>query len=308
MKINVKLIYFVLPFLMLIFSCEENIPIEPPVANQKLFNVSFNVSGFTSHVTPLASLKTSAVNQTMNLSVADLPNQITALEYLIYNSSGQLLKDSIQTSSSTFGTMNLQLPAGSYKLIVAGMRGLYTIYSKESSVDISLTSKYPSKIGDWFKQVADFVVNEQALNQNIVLDRVVGKVGFILTDAIPKDIAKISMGFTTGSYVLLNSSYSPGTVTQIEESPLKLSDEGKLNYSSSAFVIPMNTGSITTDVSIRAYNTSGTLIVEKIIKNVVVEKNKMTTLSGALFTSLPSSTTTNVTVNSDWKPSTTVTF
>lgn len=307
MKINEKLLYFALPIVMLIFSCsKKDSPIETPVANQKLHNVSFNVSGFTSNITPLPSLKTSAVKQTMTQAAVDLSDQITKLEYLVYNSSGQLLKDSVQTSGwANFGKIYLRLPAGSYKLVVAGMSGPYSILNKENSVSVFLTSYLSYGIGDWFKQVSDFTVTDQVLSQSVVLDRVVGKVGFVLTDAIPKDLAKISMGFTSGSWVKLNDSSDPATAIQTIEFPLKPSHEGTLNYSSSAFVIPMYSGFITTDVSLRAYNTSGTLIVEKIIKNVVVEKNKMTTLSGALFTS---STTSNVTINSEWKPSAIVTF
>ncbi|WEK21411.1 MAG: hypothetical protein P0Y49_09700 [Candidatus Pedobacter colombiensis] len=310
MKINEKLLYFALPILMLIFSCsKKDNQVETPVANPKLFNVSFNVSGFTTEVTPLPSFKSSAVNKTMDQAAAKLSDQITTLEYLIYNSSDQLLKDSIQTSRyADFGTINVQLPAGSYKLVVAGMSGSYDLLSKENIANAYITSIFPYGIGDWFKQVSDFKVTNNAVNQSVTLDREVGKIGFVLTDALPKDLAKISLNFTSCTRVRFYGSSDLLTEIQTVEFLLKPSQEGTLNFSSSTFVIPKYNGFITTDVSIRAYNTSGSLIVEKIIKDVVVEKNKMTTLSGALFTSLTSSTTTTVTINSDWKPSAIVTF
>ncbi|SHE65592.1 hypothetical protein [Pedobacter caeni] len=310
MKINAKLLYFALPVLMLIFSCsKKDNPVEPPIENQKLFNVNFNVSGFTSNITPLPSFKSSTVNQATTQATPKLSDHISRLEYLIYNSSGQLLKDTVQLSNATnFGTIDLQLPAGGYKSVVVGTNGPHNILEKQNVANVLLTPYSPYSIGDWFKQVSDFKVTDQALNQSVVLDRVVGKVGFVLTDAIPKDLAKISLAFTSGLYLRLIGSLDPGTSVQTIDFPLKASQEGLLNFSSSTFVIPLSSGSITTDVSIRAYNTSGTLIVEKIVKNVVIERNKLTTLSGALFTSLPSQTTANVTVNSEWKPSTTVTF
>jgi hypothetical protein len=143
------------------------------------------------------------------------------------------------------------------------------------------------------------------LNQSVALDRAVGKVEVILTDAIPKDMAKLSLSFTAGSYLLLNNPNNPPIAVQTIVQDLKPSYEGTLNFSLPAFVIPMSNGFITTDVSIRAYNTSGALAIEKIIKNVVIERNKMITLSGALFTT---SASTNVTINGDWKPSSTITF
>lgn len=311
MKISKKLLYFSIPILTFIASCSKiDNREETPVTNQKLFNVSFNVSGFTSSVTPLPFLKSSVVTQATTQTDVKLSDQITKLQYLIYNSSGHLIKDSVQNNDAlNFGTINLQMPAGSYKLLVAGISGICNIINKENITNVFI-SKYTSSYGirDWFKQVSNFNVTEQALNQNIVLDRIVGKIGLVLTDAIPKDLAKITLGFTSGAYVYLNNSSDPATGVETVDFLLKPSEEGKLNFSSSAFVIPMASGSITTDVSIRAYNTSGTLIVEKIVRGVVVEKNKMTTLSGALFTSLSSNTTTNVTINDTWNPSTIVTF
>lgn len=141
----------------------------------------------------------------MTQAVANLTSHISGLEYLIYNSSGQLVKDTIQYSSVNLGTINLQLPAGSYKLVVAGMSNPFKILDKESSGTSALFKSPPYGIGDWFKQASDFTVTDQALNQSIVLDRVVGKVGFVLTDAIPKDIASVSLSFTSGSFVYLNS-------------------------------------------------------------------------------------------------------
>lgn len=310
MKVSKKLLFCALPMLLLIISCSKNDnPIETPDENQKLFKVSFNVSGFTTDITPLPGLKSSAVNQSLTPTAAKLSDQISKLEYLIYNSSGQLVIDSVQTSNlSNFGAINLQLPAGNYKLIVAGMSGNYMIANNKNSTLVNIFGYLDYGIGDWFKQVTDFKVADQNLNQSVSLDRAVGKVGFVLTDAIPKNLAKITLAFTSGNWMFLNNENDPPTALQIIEFPMKPSREGELNFSSSAYVIPMANGFITTDVSIRAYNTFGNLIVEKIIKNVVIEKNKMTTLTGALFTSLPSSTDTNVTINSEWKPSAIVNF
>lgn len=310
MKVSKKLLYFALPMLLLIVSCSKNDnPVETPDENQKLFKVSFNLSGFTSDITPLPGLKSSTVNQGLTQTAAKLSDQISKLEYLIYNSSGQLLIDSVQSSNlSNFGAVNLQLPAGSYKLIVAGMSGPYSMGNPKNSTAASISTYLGYGIGDWFKQVTDFKVSDQSYEQSVALERMVGKVGFVLTDAIPKDVAKISLIFTSANWLYLNHPFDPVAGVQTVEYPMKPSREGELNFSSSAYVIPMANGLITTDVSIRAYNTSGNLIVEKIIKNVVIEKNKMTTLTGALFTSLPSNTATNVMINSEWKPSSIVNF
>lgn len=306
---------------MFIISCSKNNNVAVPKENeQKLFDVSFNVSGFVSNVTPLSSLKSSALSsttaagtgQTVTQTAPLLYEQVSTLHYLVYNSSGQLLKDSVQrTPLSTFGTFNLQLPAGSYKMLVAGLNGTYSLISKESSTTAFISPVPSNGVYDWFKQVADFKVTDQPVNQNVVLDRVVGKVGILLTDALPSNLAKITIAFTSGSWFYLNYSFNPGTNTQTRDFVIKSSLAGTKNFSADAFVIPLNDGKITTDVSIRAYSVSGDLIVEKIIKNVVIEKNKLTTLSGELFSDLPAggaATGTSVSINSEWKPATTVAF
>lgn len=309
MKFKDKLLYFAIPVLMIVFSCsKKNNPVEQPTVNQKLFNVNFNVSGFTSSVSPLSSSKSSVINQTADQASTQLSDVLYRLHYLVYNPNGVLVKDTVQNkSASDFGTMNLLLPVGDYKLVVVGMDRVHDVLNKNIITNVYAARLQQSQLGDLFKQIADFKVTNQATNQSVALDRIVGKVGVTFTDAIPKGLSRMTMTFTTGSLVYLNNSNNPQTEVYTGSYYFKPADEGLLNFSYSSFVIPLNSGSITTDVMIRGYNASETIIAEKFIKNVVIEKNKMTMLSGALFSSLPSNST-SVTVNSDWKPSSIITF
>jgi hypothetical protein len=285
-------------------SCSKQNETATPEKSDKLYDVNLSVSTFSTEIVGLTSSVGStrgAVSATNSTNAVG--DQISYIEYAIYNSSGLLVKNATQVKSlATFGTINEQLPAGSYRIFILGSTDTYII-SKDNYASVYVY--FGNRIADSFMKTIDIKVAEEPLSQSVVLERVVGKLEVQITDAIPANTAKITISSSSGTAVYFNNSYERNPYAKSTETTLTSADYGKLNFISSSFIIPLNSGSIISDVSIRAYNTTGGLMVDKIVKDVKVETNKKTVMTGKLFTT-PAATTTGFSIglNSDWNTTT----
>jgi hypothetical protein len=284
-----------------IVSCSKKADLVENIQSDKLYDVKFSVSTFNTEIVGLGVLSSLSIDNSSGTTVTNaLGDQIASLEYVIYNSSGVMVKNATQANSlATFGSISEQLPAGDYKMYIVGSTTPFNIIPKENISQLFITPSIYN-IGDWFVKTIDLKVTEQMQLQNLILDRVVGKIEVQITDAIPANTAKITLSSTSASWIHFSSPYERSTEVRTVETILSSADIGKTDYKVSSFVIPLTTGSITSDVSIRAYNASGSLIADKIVKDVKVEKNKKTIMTGKLFTSTSSTAGLSVTVNADW--------
>jgi hypothetical protein len=285
-------------------SCSKQNETATPEKSDKLYDVNLSVSTFSTEIVGLTSSVGStrgAVSATNSTNAVG--DQISYIEYAIYNSSGLLVKNATQVKSlATFGTINEQLPAGNYKIFVVGSADNISLTKENYS---SVTVYFGGKVADTFVKSFDLKVTDETVTQSIVLDRVTGKLEIQITDAIPTNTAKITVTSSSSVSIYLTSSSERYPQPKTSETSLSTLDYGKTNFTLGSFIIPLTTGSIISDVSIRAYNTTGGLMVDKIVKDVKVETNKKTVMTGKLFIT-PAATTTGFSIglNSDWNTTT----
>jgi hypothetical protein len=285
-------------------SCSKQNETATPEKSDKLYDVNLSVSTFSTEIVGLTSsvgTTRGAVSATNTTNAAG--DDISNIEYVIYNSSGLMVKNATQIKSlATFGTINEQLPTGNYRIFIVGSTEFISMI-KDNYSQIAL---YPSsKVGDIFIKSIDLKVAAETISQSVILDRIVGKIEVQITDAIPTNTAKITISSSSGTVVYLNNNTDRYPQAKTAESTITSADYGKTNFIASSFIIPSISGSLISDVSIRAYNTTGGLMVDKIVKDVKVETNKKTVMTGKLFTT-PAATTTGFSIglNSDWNTTT----
>lgn len=137
-------------------------------------------------------------------------------------------------------------------------------------------------------------VSEQNRNFAVRLARQIGGLEVKLTDAIPQDASKVVLEVPDDTQI---HSFDHGQVQSAvskKEFVLAESDKG---IKDKRFLVHVFNAS---QVTIRAFNSQGVVIAEKTVNNLTITKNKLTLLSGALFTTTAKF---NITVNPVWDPS-----
>lgn len=306
---NRNLLLTILPLLIILSSCsKKSDPVKPDDKSQKLYSVIFNVSGgFTNDTHVISSAAKSVVNNQSSVTSDSLKKYVSKLEYLVYDSLGKLVKDSIQTNVyEDFGVIKMQLQAGNYRVHMIGSTGAVNIGNLSSGPTVFIS---PSKgiMDDWFRKSIDLKVTADPVqSQSMVMERVLGKIEVHIADAIPSAITKVSAIYNQREIFYLNT--VPYESTPIQRQIDVVAKTGTTNTTLSDFVIPGSNGTVITDVTLRAYNSAGAIVYEKIIPNITLERNKLTILTGNLFTTTPANNSLAVGISGGWNAPTSINF
>jgi hypothetical protein len=257
--------------------------------------------------------------QTGTLSVQSAAKKTSALKdnfkYLYYyvtkqSDSLKIIKTIKQKSTdANFGMVTDTLRAGKYNIFIIGAArsdvlvftgnetlyfpGLFLAYEGQNF------HRPSTSIGDNFYKKIKVTVSKQS-NQDVKLDRVVGRVNVKITDAIPAGVSKIVVNFNavpdildlyTGVEAVTNYNNSDVTITY----NVKPGDVGKKGLTIGDYFWG---GYLWIDVNY--YDSNGNLVDRKVpTGSWGVEPNTVVTFSGKLFNI---STVFNIGVNSDWGP------
>lgn len=279
-NINMKKILYLLAITVVFGSCKRGgeADAKPSVINvERKHSVAFNVGGFQ-----LSAIRTSSIDE------SDLGSKVDNIIYQVFNSSGILVKTIEQNKKDhNFGNIQDSLLAGTYTAVLVAVKGqVYGYNTANQLLDDGGFFYYNGKPAeDTFYKKFTFTVKE-AVDQNVTLERIVGKLEFVIKDTIPENINSISLvlqGETTHFWYSkkLNSDIYLKTYDLV----LTNSDKGKSGYKFSYYIL--NTDS-KIDATIRAYDKSGNLIVEKKVLSVIVPKNGVASYSGLLFSTTES--------------------
>ncbi len=257
---------------------------------QKKYDVQFSVADFSKSVAPMNA----AANKATMATTADLKSYADYFTYQVYKANGDLVNTINQTSSSAnFGTVSDKLPPGTYTV--------YLIASKVYMPDISnsgLTMRSTSYWNDLFGKKISLVVSDSAISETATLERLVGGLEVNITDAMPKDIGRISVFIQIENQFILHNGSKPGIATSVTRNfNMTTADAGVSNKS---FMLYVGNTFTATDVVIRAYDVNGGFIAEKTVPNVTFAKNQKTVLTGNLFTATNTTAGLASQVNPEW--------
>ena len=213
-------------------------------------------------------------------------SDVKALTLAFYQGSTEVykvtqLKDDTSTFT-TFGEFSLSLPFGSYTMVVLG----YYLSTNEPA--ITLTSPTTATFGDYPARETFVatntvnVTNSNALNISATLNRIVSKLQVVSSDVRTAAATKVRMSFAAGG-----KSFNPTT-------GLATSDGGFSN----AVTISTNVGAISRsntflflasnvqnmDVTIQTLDADDNVLFSKTVQNVPFQRNRVTKLTGAIYT------------------------
>jgi len=202
----------------------------------------------------------------------------------------------------TFGQVDLSLPLGSYTMVALA-------YGFQDGDVLTLTSPtLAAYTGDHTRETfaatqAVNIVNTTPVNINATLNRIMAKVDVNSTDLRPAEAHSVRVTFSAGS-----KSFNPTTGLAVgnagfsNEVDIKKAVGEKTTTGSYVFLAADEQ---TVDVTIEVLNSGGTAIFTKQVTNVPLKRNRLTTLTGAMYTNKGNAA---FSVNADWETGNTINF
>lgn len=273
-------IYAMLVFSIMLASCEKVMLDEAPTSdNTENCNVVIHATSISQKL--MTSRATSS-------SLSEVATRLTCAFF----SDGEKKKNISQTiADDDFGTVSLNLPKGNYELVVIAHNGA-------GNCTISSTSKvtfYKNKVTDTFYYYGTLEVDDEKTEKEITLERPVGMFRLCITDTIPSDAAELTFKYTGGSSTF-NPSTGYGSVNSRQTETRTMSTVIK-NYD--FYTFPHSDGknlSITATVT----NSLGDDICERELTEIPIQRNTITTYSGAFF-SKSGNFQLKINVNATWE-------
>lgn len=232
---------------------------------------------------------------------ANLSEACTWINYAIYDADGSgLVKPQVNQKSNddTFGTLNLKLEEGSYRLVV--MAHSSTSNPKLdvlSKIDIPSNSK-GRRITDTFLSSSVITVTKGMQPLNINLDRVVARFEIrLVEDSIPGAVTRLEFEMGTGGSFSLNANTGSGVKTTRAYTD-------KVNVQPGDSVIGVYTfvseGFSSTKIKVVAKDSLDCEYGSWEFVDVPLTRNRVTVYKGALFSTDIINTQASISLNDEW--------
>lgn len=204
---------------------------------------------------------------------------------------------------TTFGSFSLALPMGSYTMVVLGY-GL-----NECEPAITLTSPTTATFGDYPAREtfaatqAVSIASTTSVEISATLSRIVSKLKVHSSDGCTANAVNVRTTFSAGGKAfnpttgLATSNTGFGNVLPIQSS--------LGNSTNSISYLFLDTDEQTMTVTIDVLDGDGESISHKEVNNVPLQRNRLTTLTGSLYSA---GAGTDFTINTSWLPETEVPF
>lgn len=293
----------------LFYACKK----DKKLTQQKKYSVNFNVSGFSQ---ASGAFGTTDGKKTVNsLKTNALSDQVGELIVIIYSENPEVVnnptyqgekiyKSTHPVTDPNAGKFTAQLPPGNYTAVVIGGTNINDIVGDPvNDPDGFNTTVQPWN--DVFYKKITFTVADAVLNEPVALDRITARLQINLQDDIQPNWQKITVSYTDYTY-LLNLTLTPpdgyGKTGVTVTKAFTPADVGTTGYS-----IAVETANIIAPftVTLTLYDTGNNIISTKAIDNVVCQSNKITVLSGNVYTN---STGFKISVDTAWHTPITQTF
>lgn len=222
---------------------------------------------------------------------------VKAMTLAFYDDNDVLFYDTTQlradaSTYDVFGEFDLTLPIGNYTMVVLGYASEQPI-TLISKTDWAFTS---DKVRETFAGSQNVnILNTEDVVIAATLNRVVAKMDVISSDGRPANVASVRMTFSGGA-----KGINPIT-------GLATSDTGWVNTISLSSAVGATTKTLSmlflaTDqqsmnVTIDALDSDGTSVSHKVVNNVPLQRNKVTQLTGSLYSA---SETSSFSVETSW--------
>ncbi|NHA04821.1 hypothetical protein G7092_13505 [Mucilaginibacter sp. HC2] len=248
------------------------------------FAVNFTVGDLGKVATNSSKLQTNSVADTFK-------KYVKTLSYLVYSNDGLIHRINQDSTTTNLGNISDFFSPGSYTVIFVGNAVVNT--------GLGLSNDYfdVASLPDVFYQKLNITVTNAGINQQVSLDRVTSQVQIQATDVISPYVDSIKVSFNydyAGLYVSNLSRYTE--FTRVISHTFKPAERGSANYKISTRFF-----NLTKPFTVAIYRFPRSIFVSPIvINNVTCQSNKITLLTGKMFTSDVVSTGFNISFDPTW--------
>ena len=282
-----KKLLFMAGLALLLAACSTDVNNE--VNNDTLVPVTVRVNGFSIAQDDFSSTRT-AVGDYTGLKVLTLA---------FYDGDTEVYK-ATQTKGSmpagaTFGNFSLDLPIGSYTMVVLG----YVLYDDDaltltSPSQAEYTGGCPRETFSATQQVS--VTSTTPVNLSANLERIITCLQVISTDGKAANVKKVRMTFSAGG-----RQFSPltGLATANTGSVSTVNNSASVGATSTStgFVF-LTADEQTMNVTIETLDASGNTLYSTVVENVPFQRNRRTKLTGTLYPT--ASATSSFSITTTW--------
>ena len=237
--------------------------------------VTVHVSTFEVNQEDFSEVQTRATSD-----VADY-NDVNAVTLAFYKADGTEAYKATQTKyEADFGEFELSLPMGTYTMVALAY------YTNENSV-LTLTSpteaSFNVRVRETFATTQTVTIsNTNAVDISATLSRIVSKLQVISTDGKTADVTNVRMTFSAGG-----KSFNPttGLATVNTGFANTVGNSASVgNTSTSLSFLFLATDEQDIDVTIETLDADGNTLFSKTIEDVPFKRNRVTKLTGAMYT------------------------
>ncbi len=202
------------------------------------------------------------------------------------------------TTYTTFGDFSLALPMGSYTMVVLG----YGLNDGEPA--INLTSPTTATFGDYPAREtfaatqAVNITNTNAVAISATLSRVISKLRVHSTDGCTENAVSVRTTFSAGGKAF-NPTTGLATSNTGFSNVLPIQSAVGNNTYSISYLFLVTEEQTTMTITIDVLDALEASISHKVVENVPLQRNRMTTLTGSLY---DASSTTDFEINTTWLP------
>ena len=282
-----KKLLFMASLALLLAACSTDVNNE--VNNDTLVPVTVRVNGFSIAQDDFSSTRT---------AVGDY-NGLKVLTLAFYDGDTEVYK-ATQTKGSmpagaTFGNFSLDLPIGSYTMVVLG----YVLYDDDaltltSPSQAEYTGGCPRETFSATQQVS--VTSTNPVNLSANLERIITCLQVISTDGKAANVKKVRMTFSAGG-----RQFSPltGLATANTGSVSTVNNSASVGATSTStgFVF-LTADEQTMNVTIETLDASGNTLYSTVVENVPFQRNRRTKLTGTLYPT--ASATSSFSITTTW--------
>lgn len=255
-------------FCMSFTSCQKAVydDVDTPVENKAGIPIKFIVSSFE---------RMDARSMSFSRGT-DVRSICSRLNLAVYNGTQKIKQINQLSTDSDFGTLQLTLPEGKYKIVVLAHNG-----AKNPTMTDMQKIGFNGKLTDTFYYCTNITVGSEAQSFDVDLKRAVAMVRF-QTNKIPTNVSKMKFYYTGGSSSL-NALLGEGAVKsrQTEEIAVTTDMVGKPG-SFDIFSIPRSDSNLLT-MDVTAFDNENAQIFHKRIDGIQIKRNFITELNGSFF-------------------------
>ena len=281
---------------LIVAGCSNDINVD--VNNNDLVPVRVHVNGFSvsQEMFPVTRADISGYEGVKTITVA------------FYTSDGTEQSKTTQMRGSmpaggTFGDFSLSLPMGSYTMVVVASGSSYAMTL--NSPTVAGFDSEETHVRETFAATQTVNVSStEAVDISASLDRIVARVTVQSTDNRTADVANIRTTFSAGG-----TGFNPTTGFATSNTGFSNTVRGSVvdnSPSSATNYLFLASDEQTVNVTIETLDASGNTLFSKTVNNVPLKRNRVTTLTGAMFTNTGIAGAFQV--NTDWLTENNVNF